>query len=144
MTFDGIEVHRPSNHDTEITTAMLNELYDYTKKTLNVSVTFSGTRHANGKAINIPVTRTLEQLNGKPFIFINRLPIILTRSAKRQASSRITNAREIKNLNSIWTMNLVWTWTMNLVSTWTMYLVSTIERKSQILTKVIQLTIMSR
>ena len=54
---------------------MLNELYDYTKEILNVSVTLSGTRHVDGKAIKIPVTRTFEQLEGKPFIFIKRIPI---------------------------------------------------------------------
>ena len=29
LIFDGIEVHRPSDHDTEITTDILNGLYDY-------------------------------------------------------------------------------------------------------------------
>ena len=60
MIFDGIEVHRPTNNNNKITTEILDELHDYIKNTLNVSVTFSGTRHEDGKAIDISPTRTIQ------------------------------------------------------------------------------------
>ena len=73
--FDGIEVHRPSNNNEEITTEILDEIYDYLKTTLKVGATFSCERRVDGELIKIKTTRKIEILTGIPFITIDRLPI---------------------------------------------------------------------
>ena len=87
MVFDGIELHRPSNDDKEVTTEFLDELCDYIKEQLMVSATFSGTRHVNGKPIIIPVTRTFQELDGGSLIYVKRLTI----NKKRKLPSHMEN-----------------------------------------------------
>ena len=76
--FNGIEVHRPSNNNKDITTDILDEIYDYLKITLNVSATLSCKRHVGGELIKIKTTRKIEIITGMPFIIIDRPPILKT------------------------------------------------------------------
>ena len=85
--YDEIQVYRSSNNDKEITTEFLDELSDYIKDTLNVSVTFSGESRKEGETISVPTTRTFRELKGKPLLFIDKLSI----NKKRQLPKFMEN-----------------------------------------------------
>lgn len=94
--FDGIEVHRPSNNNREITVDILNEMYDHLKTILNVSITFSAGRHIDGKPIKISPMRECEELKGKPFIIVNRLPV----TKKWKQSTELENDKRSRREDS--------------------------------------------